>query len=86
MVPADLELVSRPSAAPPLRRTPLLAVVLELVLALALLVFPSVLEQLGISPPSSPARRRSNSRISRPAIPSAADGQLPQAVAVGDYC
>jgi hypothetical protein len=71
MVPADLELVSRPSAAPPLRRTPLLAVVLELVLALALLVFPSVLEQLGISPPSSPARRRSNSRISRPAIPSA---------------
>jgi hypothetical protein len=71
MVGADLGLLSRPSAAPPLRLAPLLAAVLELVLALALLVFPSVLEQLGPSPPSSSARRRSHSRISRPVVRSA---------------
>ena len=61
MVGADLGLLSRPSAAP------LLAAVLELVLALALLVFPSVLEQLVPSPPSSSARRC----ISRPVVRSA---------------
>ena len=67
MVAADLGVLPRPSAAPPLRLA--LAAVLQLVLAFALLVFPSELEEPASSPPSAPAPapRRSHGRIARSA-------------------